>query len=111
MTSPSLNETMIDAHLAMHAQVQATMTLTKDDVWGPDSKFIVAKFNDPDPCFAENEPLAYKEVCVYCANNNAEIEEVKYWLNYVHGGDNILQEGKHPEFDNVYVIYSQYQCW
>ena len=88
--------------------------LTKEDVWGKwtedyqtkiHSGMVVAKADAKCPIWGDTIP--YKSVTVVCAH--AIIEEVSYWLEYVHGGDSISQVKRLPN-DEV-AIRSNYMCW
>jgi len=87
-------------------------SLTKDDVWGkftPDHKrltagMIIAKSDDICPVFKDKVP--YKSVTVLCEQD--QIEDVMYWLEYVHGGGCVQRAKGHK---GKIAIRSDYMCW
>lgn len=90
------------------------MKLTKEDVWGEydhenlrriSKGMIVARSYDQCPVFGDFLP--YKSVTVICKQKQAD--EVKYWLTYVHGPNNIEKE-MYLE-DGRIAIRSNYMCW
>ena len=101
------------AMLDAQSEREKTMTLQKDDVWGrfdSDHKkisdgMIVARRDDICPVFGDKVP--YKSVTVVCKSE--EVNEVLYWLSYVHGGDNI--NGMKEVGKGKVAIRSDYMCW
>lgn len=106
--------------------------LTKEDVWGKftedwklvDRGMIVAqgfpssmskedlegvkdKLKLEYICPVWKDRLPYKSVTVIC--DEAQVNEVKYWLSYVHGGNNVIKEKSLA--DGKYAIRSNYTCW
>jgi hypothetical protein len=108
--------------------------ITKDDVWGKwsddlkliDRGMIVAKGYPPsldkspaaaaelfdrikvgDTCPVWKDKLPYKSVTVIC--DKKDMNEVMYWLEYVHGGD-CVEKTKDLPGDKV-AIRSNYMCW
>lgn len=106
--------------------------LEKDDVWGKfdsnhnmissgmvvargypriDEYFTKVEFDKlniiiPNICPVWKDTLPYKSVTVICNEN--ELNEVLYWLEYVHGGEHSKME---ELSDNRIAIRSDYQCW
>jgi len=82
--------------------------LTKEDVWGKykESKgMIIAKADDVCPIWGDVIP--FKSVTVKCRPE--QMEEVIYWLEYVHGGDSITKSKTLD--DGTIALRSDYQCW
>lgn len=110
--------------------------LTKDDVWGTfdlhttrfsrrgmliargvpkeDDEFFAKVDRDaaivdmPNVCPIWGDELPYKSVTVVC--NSDQFDEVKYWLEFVHGS-NCVQDSKFIENGTKIAIRSDYQCW
>lgn len=90
------------------------LKIKKEDVWGEydvvqlkkiSNGMVVASSDETCPVFGDVIP--YKSVTVICDEN--QFNDVKYWLEYVHGADciaktKILENGK-------IAIRSNYQCW
>ena len=106
--SPEVAE-MMDAQ----EKREESMTLQKNDIWGEfDLKhkkvsggMIVARHGETCPVFGDVVPS--KSVTVVCRDE--EVDEVLYWLSYVHGGDNI--NGMQPMPNKKVAIRSDYTCW
>lgn len=100
--------------------------LTMDDVWGIidedkweriNNGMLVARGapndyvntfdNIPQTCPIWNDRLPYKSVTVVCQIE--QIDEVEYWLEYVHGGGSISQYKELP--NGKIAIRSNYMCW
>lgn len=87
--------------------------LTKEDVWGTFDDnheriswgMIVAQNEQTCPIFGDVVP--YKSVTVICRPN--QVEEVQYWLEYVHGGGSISHATTLENGDMA--IRSNYMCW
>lgn len=86
--------------------------LEKDDVWplfdDKDKKItegrIVASSGEKCPIWKDKVP--YKSVTAVCTKD--ELNEVLYWLSYVHGGEHSKMC---PLPDNKIAIRSDYQAW
>lgn len=102
--------------------------LTKDDVfgqWGEEHRriangMVIAK-SGPDlsehrqegvpeiptvcPIFGDKVP--YKSITVVC--NQDQLDDVLYWLEYVHGGGCVSMVKELP--DGRVALRSDYQCW
>ena len=93
--------------------VPEAKVLTQEDVWGKldenynriSSGMIVARTDEVCPIFKDKVP--YKSVTVVC--NSSQVNEVIYWLEYVHGGDSVSKVRALP--DGKAAIRSDYQCW
>ena len=98
--------------------------LTKEDVWGRfdenykmiDNGMVVARglpsgyeseSDLPTICPIWNEKLPYKSVTV--VTDQALVDDVIYWLEYVHGGGSVSKMKK-INGDKV-AIRSNYMCW
>jgi hypothetical protein len=92
--------------------------LTMEDVFGEFdyktltriSKGMVIASGMPDHktrCPIFKDVLPYKSVTVVC--KPSQVLEVKYWLEYVHGGGSVSKIKVLP--DNRVAIRSDYQCW
>lgn len=88
--------------------------ITKEDVWGKfnsdytiklSSGMIVANYNEVCPIFGDIVP--YKSVTVICDED--QLDDVSYWLEYVHGADSI-SDIKHIDGGKM-AIRSNYMCW
>lgn len=64
------------------------------------------KENYPDVCPVWKDKLPYKSVTAIC--NADEVDEVSYWLSYVHGGE--YSKTKTLE-DGRVAIRSDYHAW
>ena len=61
----------------------------------------------PTICPVWGDELPYKSVTVVCAND--QVEEVSYWLEYVHGGGSVSDI---RDLDGGRVaLRSDYRCW
>ncbi len=86
--------------------------LTKEDVWGKWDKdlnnihkgMILAKYNDTCPIWGDKIP--YKSVTVLTKAD--QVEEVSYWIEYVHGADSISAV---KDVGQMIAIRSDYTCW
>jgi len=100
--------------------------LTQDDVWGKmemESEYIpkipikwihhgmvVASSADdglPKVCPVWGDELPYKSVTVIC--RPCFEQEVKYWLEYVHGGGSVTRRKVISK--NEIALRSDYQAW
>lgn len=120
--------------------VPEAKNLTKEDVWGkwenhvrvsngmlvaqgygPVSDYFTQSDKDkltaiiPEICPIWNDVLGYKSVTVICLP--CQEEEVRYWLEYVHGGNSVrgrkLIRGEAYGFQagELVALRSAYQCW
>lgn len=88
--------------------------ITQEDVWGIWSERPMKKVTDGmivsrsnQTCLVFGDVVPYKSVTVICQSN--QFDEVKYWLEYVHGGD-CISKTKTLADDKI-AIRSDYQCW
>ena len=110
----------------MTTELEANGEITKDDVFGTfcmesmkmtDPGMVVGNsklggFNEKtcssnDPCPIFGDLIPYKSVTVVC--NEEQLEQVEYWLSYVHGGDCISKQKTLD--DGRIATRSDYQCW
>lgn len=91
-------------------EYEKTLCVTKEDVWGDmvnsnKRGMVVAKSYDTCPIFCDKVP--YKSVTVVCDANQESA--VRYWLSFVHGGNNISNR---KVFDDGRIaLRSNYMCW
>lgn len=109
--------------------------LTKDDVWGKvdedafqlltkgmivarglppvdqyfslEDKERIVKQTYPSICPVWGDELPYKSVTAICDAD--QVEEVSYWLEYVHGGGSVSEIRDLPI--GKVALRSDYQCW
>ena len=112
--------------LEPEAEAPGPNGITMSDVWGTHSAdhsrrltngMLVARglpedmentYDDlPQVCPVWGDRLPYKSVTVICHPD--KVEEVKYWLEYVHGGGSIKNIGSLD--DERVAIRSDYMCW
>lgn len=88
--------------------------ISKEDVWGKwdddcnikiSDGMIVANYGNKCPIFKDIVP--YKSVTVVC--NKEDVNDVTFWLEYVHGANAISKEKSLP--DGKIALRSDYQCW
>ena len=87
---------------------------TKEDVFGTYNQktfekisngMVVASSGQTCPIFKDKVP--YKSVTVICPKD--KVEQVIYWLEYVHGGDSVSKRKDLP--DGKVALRSDYRCW
>lgn len=61
----------------------------------------------PTTCPVWKDELMYKSVTVIC--EEGQVDEVSYWLEYVHGGGSISDIQTLP--DGKVALRSNYMCW
>lgn len=88
--------------------------LTKEDVWGKFDEETLRRLSDgmiaarsEQICPVWKDKLPYKSVTVICKAE--EVDEVSYWLGYVHGGDSISKQRKIA--GGKVALRSNYMCW
>lgn len=91
-------------------EFEKTLCVSKFDVWGDmlngkGQGMIVAKSYETCPIFHDNVP--YKSVTVVCESKQESA--VRYWLSFVHGGDNI--SARKVLDDGRIALRSNYMCW
>lgn len=87
---------------------ETPVKLTKEDVWGKyngNDGMVVSKTGEI--CSIFHDKVAHKSVTVVCDAD--QVDEVSYWLEYVHGGGSISKIKKLE--NNKVAIRSDYQCW
>jgi hypothetical protein len=109
-----------------HPTVPEAKQLTKDDVWGKydeinhrriDDGMLVARgygsyftgkphFNPICPIWGDELP--YKSVTV--VGPIEQEQEIRYWLEYVHGGGSVSKR-KVVEDGKKVALRSDYMCW
>lgn len=95
-----------------HPTHQAAKILTKEDVWGnhelKTTGMVVSKSGET--CKYWGDKLPFKSVTIRIPSEQKElVNEVRYWLEYVHGAGCINVEQSLP--DGSIIIRSDYQCW
>lgn len=94
----------------------AKMTVQKDDVFGvfcletytrkSEGMMVARGGGEPTICPIFGDEIPYKSVTVVC--DPEQVEEVAYWLSYVHGGP---YSGSAKQPDGKIAIRSDYQAW
>lgn len=102
----------VTAFLSSPTAPKPTSPMTQEDVWGgldTEGKrtfgMIVARSEEKCPHFGDEIP--YKSVTVVCLKE--QLDEVTYWLEYVHGGESVEQVKEINE--TQFAVRSNYMCW
>lgn len=77
-----------------------------DPKYFPQEKYDLLVSKLPHICPIWKDKIPWKSLTVVCSND--EVNEVLYWLSYVHGGE-VSRMKKLP--NGKVAIRSDYQCW